>query len=586
LLIERMETSPTLRRWLAVAVMVLLSCSLLAIRASTSHAATHTVEMKDFTFQPVDVTVSVGDTVTWVNRDTEPHAPQGGDFNSPDVQTGGTFSHTFTEAGDVPYICRIHTYMSGTVHVVNGPAPTTTTTAAPTTTTMGSTTTTTPSGGSTTTTVPSGSSSSEFQEVPDDPSGRMPPGRTSPTSSSPSTTTSTTTPGSSTTSTTAPPSDGFQEVPDDPSGGATPGKAATGKTVSTSSPAGTSLGDGTYLAPHTNDDGTKVFHLTMAPTTIETEPGVTKQAYAFNGIVPGPTLRVNEGDRIRVIVDNDLPFATGVHWHGMILPNDQDGIPELTQPPIEPGERHTYEFDAIAPGTHWYHTHSSGRHIGKGLYGAFEVVPKTGDIRADRDYTIEIGDTDLGFVFNGKSFPATTPLVTKVGEKVHLRIINAGDQVHAIHLHGIPFQVLAQDGNPLPVPQKMDTLTVAPAQTYDLLFSEVNPGKWLLHCHVFAHSHMTGDTMPPGDTGMTGMVTYLDVAPKSTALPGVPLAASASRSPQPRTGLAAWSGGMQDHLTLIVLAALLVIALRTGIGGRRSYLPLPLRKLPLRKDHE
>ena len=356
----------------------------------------------------------------------------------------------------------------------------------------------------------------------------------------------------------------------------------TGETASSSSSPGTPLGDGTYLAPFTKDaDGTKVFHLTMAPTTIETEHGVTKQAYAFNGIVPGPTLRVNEGDKVRILVDNELPFPTAVHWHGMILPNDQDGVPGITQPEIEPDSRHVYEFTAVATGTHWYHSHSSGRHIGKGLYGALEVVPKVGEIQSDRDYTIEIGDTDLGFVFNGKSFPATTPLLTKVGEKVRLRIINAGDQIHAIHLHGVPFQVVAQDGNPITIPPKEDTLTVSPGQTYDLIASEVNPGKWLLHCHIFAHSHMAADTMPPGDTGMTGMVTYLDVAPKDAALPGVPLAATAigahRGSRLPMTG---WWSGLQDHLTLLALAALLVIALRTGFGGRRSLIP----RSPSRKD--
>jgi plastocyanin len=581
-MIQQLEISPVLRRWLAASIVLLIAVSLWTIRASSSDAATTTVDIKDFAFQPAEVTVSVGDTVTWVNKDADSHAVQGGPMSSPIIPTNATFSHTFTEAGNVPYICPIHTYMTGTVHVVNG-TPTTSTTEAPTsTTTPGGSTTTTEPGGTTTTTVPSGSGPA-FQEVPDDPSGRVPPNRIAPASSSPTSPTSpptTTAPTQPTTTTTAPPSGTFQDVPNDPGGGTTPGKALAGKTTSSSSSPGSSLGDGTQLAPsETSADGSKVFRLTMAPTTIETEPGVTKQAYAFNGIVPGPTLRVNEGDKVRIIVDNNLPFATAVHWHGMILPNEQDGVPGITQPAIEPGQRHTYEFTAIATGTHWYHSHSSGRHIGKGLYGALEVVPKLGDFRADRDYTIMIGDTDLGFVFNGRSFPATTPLQTKVGETVRLRVINTGDQVHAFHVHGVPFDVVAQDGNPIAVPSKQDTLTIVPGQTFDLLVEQVNPGKWLVHCHMFAHSHVASDTMDHGSTGMTGMVTYLDVAPKGAALLGVPVATSAigARLDPTTDSSSAWWSGLQDHLALIVLTVLLIVALRTG-NRRRFLLPLTSRK--------
>ena len=212
--------------------MLLIVFGIWTVRTSTSHAATTTVQMKDFAFQPADVTVSVGDTVTWTNEDSEPHAPQGGPFNAPDVPPGGSFSFTFNEAGDVSYICRIHTYMSGVVHVVNGPVPSTTSTsAAPATTTTtaapGATTTTTTPGATTTTTAPSGSSGSSFQEVPDDPSGRMPPSgfhASSSPSASPATTSTTAAPQSSTTTSTTTPPDSFQEVPNDPTGGSTPGK--------------------------------------------------------------------------------------------------------------------------------------------------------------------------------------------------------------------------------------------------------------------------------------------------------------------------------------------------------------------------
>src|SRR2546422_2723476 len=91
--------------------------------------------------------------------------------------------------------------------------------------------------------------------------------------------------------------------------------------------AGTPRGDGTVFAKYdVADDGAKVFRLDAAPYTWEVSPGVTKQAFAFNGTVPGPTIRVIEGDKVRIIVTNHLPTGTAVHWHGMVLPNKQDGV--------------------------------------------------------------------------------------------------------------------------------------------------------------------------------------------------------------------------------------------------------------------
>ncbi|WP_225978694.1 multicopper oxidase domain-containing protein [Gandjariella thermophila] len=275
------------------------------------------------------------------------------------------------------------------------------------------------------------------------------------------------------------------------------------------------LGDGTQLAPYRVVDGVKVFTLDAAPMNLEVSPGKVRQAYAFNGLVPGPVIRVNEGDRIRVVVRNHLPEPTSVHWHGMQLPNDQDGVPDLTQQAIEPGQTYTYEFTAVSPGTHWYHSHMDGDQEGRGLYGALEVVPRGGDIPADRDYRLMIGDGPLGFVFNGKSFPSTTQLVARVGERVHIRLIGTGpEMIHPIHVHGGYFTVVAQDGRPLKVPQEMDTVNVGVGQTYDIIFVPQNPGKWMIHCHIFSHSESA--------QGMTGLVTILQVDPAAVPVPTLP----------------------------------------------------------------
>ncbi|MFE0325201.1 multicopper oxidase family protein [Streptomyces sp. NPDC003753] len=299
-------------------------------------------------------------------------------------------------------------------------------------------------------------------------------------------------------------------------GGASTGETAPRPADIQPAASGQDLGDGTQLAPYDVVDGVKVFHLTAAPVSWETSPGHVRQAYAFNGLVPGPVIRVNEGDRVRIVVKNDLSEATSVHWHGMDLPNDQDGVPDLTQAPIEPGETHTYEWTAVSPGTHWYHSHMGGEQEGKGLYGALEVVPNSGDIPADRDYRIMIGDGPLGFVFNGKSFPATAQLSARVGEKVHIRLIGTGpEMIHPIHLHGGYFTLVAQDGRKLPAPQQMDTLNVGVGQTYDIVWTPTKVGKWMIHCHIFSHSENAD--------GMAGLVSIIQVDPATVTLPKLPL---------------------------------------------------------------
>jgi len=275
---------------------------------------------------------------------------------------------------------------------------------------------------------------------------------------------------------------------------------------------GEDLGDGTRLAEWQLVDGVKVFQLHLAPLAWEVKKGVVKQAFAINGSVPGPTIRANEGDRLRFLVKNDLPEPTSIHWHGMVLPNDQDGVPGLTQPMIEPGQTYTYEWTAISTGTHWYHSHMGGDQEGRGVYGALEVVPRFGDIPADRDYTIEIGDGPLGFVFNGKSFPATAPLRARVGERVHFRLIGTGPElIHPIHLHGGFFEVVAQDGKRLPFPQRMDTVLVGVGQTFDIVYTATVPGAWMLHCHIFSHSETS--------EGMSGLVSILHVDPPALRVP-------------------------------------------------------------------
>ncbi len=257
------------------------------------------------------------------------------------------------------------------------------------------------------------------------------------------------------------------------------------------------------------DGDVKVFKLTCQVVNWEYAPGQRVEAWTYNGVVPGPEIRVTEGDKVRVVVTNELPESTAVHWHGLVVPNAMDGVPFITQPPIKPGETFTYEFQVREgnAGSHMYHSHHNAAvQVTKGLLGAFIVEPKDPSTRPayDIEYTMILNDGPIGgYTLNGKSFPATQPLVAKKGQKVLVRYMNEGLMIHPMHLHGMPMKVIAQDGYLLPQPYVCDTLNIAPGQRWDAIIEATEPGVWAFHCHVLTHAE--------GPTGMFGMVTALIV---------------------------------------------------------------------------
>jgi FtsP/CotA-like multicopper oxidase with cupredoxin domain len=263
-------------------------------------------------------------------------------------------------------------------------------------------------------------------------------------------------------------------------------------------------GLGCVDAEFTMDGDTKVFELTCSEVDWEVTPGQVEKAMAYNGIVPGPTIRVVEGDRIRIVVTNELQESTAVHWHGMRLPNDQDGVPFITQPPIKPGDSYTYEFVAQPFGSHMYHSHHNAAvQVGSGLLGALIVEPKdpSSEPEYDKDYLYIFNDALGGFTINGKGFPATSAYTAKVGERVRFRFMNEGNMVHPVHLHGFHLDVFARDGYPLPQPFRCDTLTVAPGERWDAIVTvdELGVGAWAFHCHILTHAE--------SEHGMFGMVS-------------------------------------------------------------------------------
>jgi len=298
--------------------------------------------------------------------------------------------------------------------------------------------------------------------------------------------------------------------------------------VSEAPAAGPEARGGQLLQP-TLRDGVKEFELSTGVVRWSILPDLEVGAYAYNGQVPGPLIRVQPGDRIRVRVKNDLPNATTVHWHGLVLPIEQDGVPELSQPPIPPGGGHVYEFDVPdTPGTYFYHTHfGADRQQPLGLYGALIINDPEPRPDLASEHIITLGEwTVIGgetypamqfgdmlpnyFTFNGKSYPATETLKARVGERILFRLIGSGQFIHPIHIHGGPFQIIATDGNPVPETAQLtkDTVLVGPGERYDIVWTARTPGKWLLHCHI--NHHITNDGVEVDGGG--GMTMIIDVS--------------------------------------------------------------------------
>ena len=253
----------------------------------------------------------------------------------------------------------------------------------------------------------------------------------------------------------------------------------------------------------TMDGDVKVFELTADEISWEIAPGEFKEGMAYNGQIPGPRLEVNMGDKVRVILHNKLDVPTALHSHGLVLPAAMDGVPGLTQDPVMPGESFTYEYTLRNSGSHMYHSHfDSATQVPGGLLGAL-IVRDGKEPKVDLDYTMVLNDGPLGYTLNGKSFPATEPLAVKMNQTIRIRYMNEGLQIHPMHLHGIPQQVIAKDGYPLPQPHMEDTVLVAPGERVDVLVKATEPGPWAFHCHILNHAE--------GAEGMFGMVTAMIV---------------------------------------------------------------------------
>jgi FtsP/CotA-like multicopper oxidase with cupredoxin domain len=285
------------------------------------------------------------------------------------------------------------------------------------------------------------------------------------------------------------------------------------------------------LEPARVEDGVKVFELTVSLVRWEILPGVSIDAYAYNGQIPGPRLNFRQGDRVRIDVTNRLDETTTVHWHGLDVPNEMDGPAEITQDPIQPGDTYSYEYTVGQWGTFFYHSHDhADRQQTLGLYGALIIDPAdpAEQVPADDDYTIQLGEwlnregltfpsmpMEGGlanyFTINGKAYPETETIKMRVGETLRVRFIGSNSvDIHPMHIHGGPFTIVARDGAQLSEEERFtaDTVNVAPGQRYDVIWKALRPGKWLIHCHI--NHHTTNNNVETDGAG--GLTMVIDVA--------------------------------------------------------------------------
>jgi manganese oxidase len=270
-------------------------------------------------------------------------------------------------------------------------------------------------------------------------------------------------------------------------------------------------------------DGVKVFHLTAGPCTRAFAPGLQVDCWGYNGRTPGPVIEAMEGDRVRIYVTNRLPEPTSVHWHGIFLPNGMDGVAGVTQRAIPVGETFRYEFTLRQSGTYMYHSHFDEMvQMAMGLMGMFVIHPRTASSpRVDRDFSLMLSEwfikpgarkpdptvmNDFNILtINGVVFPATEPLVVRLGQRVRIRLGNlSATDHHPFHIHGVSFRVTGTDGGRIPEAAQWPeaTVLVPVGSTRDIEFVADAPGDWPFHCHM---THHTMNQMGHGLPNMLGV---------------------------------------------------------------------------------
>lgn len=286
------------------------------------------------------------------------------------------------------------------------------------------------------------------------------------------------------------------------------------------------------LADYKREDNARHFHLVAEPIKHNILSEITIEALGYNGSTPGPLIIIEQGQWIYITVENKLEEPTSLHVHGLSKPNPQDGVPDIepSTPRIMPGESYTYKFLCWQSGSFFYHSPQAFQ-AAQGLIGPFIVLPNKKDLTPSKipthDYVLllqqwEIPQPKLGevlpgtykpnkfdrnpnfFTINGKSFPDTSPLYTRYGEKVRIRFINKSSSSHSMHLHGHDFSVIKVNGFSRHDIFD-DTINVASGNRIDIEFITTNPGIWPLNGTKTFHQSNNGKS--PG--GMISKFIYI-----------------------------------------------------------------------------
>jgi FtsP/CotA-like multicopper oxidase with cupredoxin domain len=275
------------------------------------------------------------------------------------------------------------------------------------------------------------------------------------------------------------------------------------------------------------------FRRTARPKEVDFGPLGRRSIWTYDGVFPGREIRVREGERIRVVLENGLPEPTTVHWHGLPVPNAMDGVPGLTQSPVAPGSSFTYEFEARPAGSYFYHSHQ-GLQIDRGLVGSLVIEERSPHVAYDRDYTLVLDDLlpgdppkiaehsasprgrmggdmmegmgrggmmggsggsggmmggmmgslgipdYLALLVNGR--PPADPATFEVrrGERVRLRFVNAsGATTYRVAIAGHRMIISHTDGRPVK-PIEVDALEIGMGERYDVVVEAKNPGTWVI----------------------------------------------------------------------------------------------------------
>jgi FtsP/CotA-like multicopper oxidase with cupredoxin domain len=262
-------------------------------------------------------------------------------------------------------------------------------------------------------------------------------------------------------------------------------------------------------------------NLTAAPGSAQVAPGVVVNGWLYNGSLPGPTLRITEGQSLRVRFHNNLPESTAVHWHGQPVLLGMDGVPGFPRPAVAPGQEFVYELGNLAPGSYWFHPHGHEMQLDVGAAGFLIVDPANpaSDPPFDAEQTIMLDDWTnplgggfTGHLLNGKSSGGQSPTVVQPGQRLRLRVVNAAaTRNYVFALDGHSMTVTHADGHRVQ-PVVVQAIPIGIGERWDVIVDCNNPGIWSLAVAAIENRNATlvrGVIQYAGQTGAMPPATYV-----------------------------------------------------------------------------